>query len=274
MAGADANKNELRGVWWNVWYDARDRQGGAHAIAKRIAEIIMTHNVDWVCLQEVFVYDKYGEMGNLDTLVKKATGWEGYFIPDRQYEYRPQKTHEKYSYQQGLAIYSKWPIVRHSTHVLGTIPRAKEKGTSQKHIFEVDLKTAKGIVTVANTHWTKMSIQFIKHRKEQMRNFKKHIAGRAPKYPYIIGGDFNTFQEHPVIAQLSKMLDLRTGSLKNPTWRHYGKKRSLLFSNIDYIGVFKDGEMTLKTVRQLDRSPSDHTPMFVTAQLETPSPGV
>jgi endonuclease/exonuclease/phosphatase (EEP) superfamily protein YafD len=143
-----------------------------------------------------------------------------------------------------------------------------EKGTSQKHIFEVDLRTPQGMVTVANTHWTKMSIQFLRHRKEQMANFKKHVRSRKnSELPYIIGGDFNTFQEHPVLFQLSRDLDLRTGSRLRPTWRHMGKERSLFYSNIDYIGVFKKGSIALKSVEQLPRRPSDHSPLIATFNL-------
>ena len=264
MTGAD---NKLRGIWWNVWYDARDRQGGAHAIAKRITELIKTHNPDWICLQEAFSYQKYAAMGDLDILIKKATGWNGYFVADREYLYRSSNSHNKFHFKQGMAIYSKWPITRSSAHILGTIPRSIKKGSSREHIIEVDLRTSQGMVTVANTHWTKMSIRFIGYRKEQMRNFKRHISNRAPEHPYIVGGDFNTLEFHPTIRQLSGLLDLRTSPGKQPTWRHFGKQHSLFFSNIDYVGVFRDGKVTLHDIQQLDRPPSDHTPMLASFSI-------
>ena len=105
-------------------------------------------------------------------------------------------------------------------------------------------------------------------RGREMKAFAKRIETLPPPQAYAVGGDFNTLAFHPIIGRLRRSLDLRTGSLKQPTWRHLAQPNSILKTNIDYVGSLRSGDLRLTNLTVLERQPSDHAPMLATFELE------
>lgn len=252
-----------------MWFDSRDKPDGAKKIAERVAHLTREHNLDWICLQEIFRYDAWGADGNLLKLIKDATGWNHIFIRGSQYHYEKGKERPGKNYEDGIATFSKWPIKSHHTVRLGPWAKGQLVGIpGQRSLLDTVLKTSLGDITVGNTHWTRIHRKYRIHRRAEMGKFRQHIERLHHDMPYVVGGDFNTLPAHPIIKSLRQPLDLRTGSAKRTTWLHTGKPRGLLRLNLDYVGTLRSGPLEMTDFRLLHRRPSDHTPLLTAFELQ------
>ncbi len=254
---------QLRGVWWNVWLDARDKPNGATLIAEKVARLVREHDLDWICLQEVFRYDFWGEKGDLVKLVEETTGWKGIFVQGSQYHYENSKSSLGKNYRDGIATFSKWPTASHQIVKLGPWAAGDQFGlVGQRSLLEIVLDTPLGEITVGNTHWTRIHRKYVTYRKGEMKVFAKHIADLKADQAYVVGGDFNTLPSHPIIRLLKQHLDLRTGTTRRTTWLHKGQHRRLIRGNIDYVGTIHSGPLEFVDFKLLNRRPSDHAPLL------------
>lgn len=262
------SQNKLRGMWWNVWLDARDKPEGAKAIADKVTRLIREHDLDWICLQETFRYEFWGERGDLVKLIEDQTGWKGIFAQGSQYHYENKRADYGKNYRDGIATFSKFPIKSHKTLKLGPWALGERFGVDgQRSLLEVVLKTPKGEITVANTHWTRIHHRYRSHRKGEMSVFRDRIDKLKTPQAYVVGGDFNTLPSHSIIRNLSTRLDLQTGTTRHPTWVHKGKRGSLIRCNLDYVGTLRNGPLELVDLKLLPRRPSDHSPLLCTFVL-------
>lgn len=254
----------LRGCWWNVWQNARNRTDGVQAIAARATELIEQHQLDWLCLQEAYVYGADGKQCDLAETIHQQTGWPYVFTPGTTYYYdgRHETVRRQPNYSEGIATFTRLPILQHRNVVLGARPH-RSGTTSNRYVLEV-LLDGPAPFAVCNTHWSYMSWHNRTYRRNEMLAFDRYISGLNPDTAYAIGGDFNTFSFHPIIRHLRHTLDLHTGTPLRPTWLYDGKRRRILRSNIDYVGVVRGGKLQLKDFAVLTeaRSPSDHAPLY------------
>lgn len=262
---ADTTKR-LTGLWWNVLYEARDRGEGAEEISEKISKLVKKHDLDWVCLQEAFCYRTENENRDLLGLIEKKTGWDRVFVPGAQYHYENGERKQGDNYSDGIATFSKWPIKKNRIKKLNP-ERNRYYGDTGTHLLEVTLQTDQGPIVVANTHLTWMSIKNLKHRRYEMGVFIEHLEDIKPEPPYVIGGDFNTISSHPFMKTLREDLDLQTSNTVDPTWRYRGKKKNILWSNIDYVGTLKIAAIEMIGFEVLDSHPSDHSPLLCTFEL-------
>jgi endonuclease/exonuclease/phosphatase family metal-dependent hydrolase len=263
------SKRELKGIWWNVWHDARDDPRGAHKIAQKILNMIKEHNLDWICLQEAYRYDKWGKDGDVVRMVQKATGWKGVFAAGNTYHYDNSQVSPGNNYTEGVLTISKWPIAQHQTVSLGPSIFGERIGMGgERTLLETQLDTPNGRVTVGNAHWTRIRHDHRKYRKGEMKAFRAHIESLPEGASYIVGGDFNTLPLHPVIRRLGKSLDLRTGPKRHTTWVHKGKHGRLIRCNLDYVGSLLTGPLEFINLMLLDRNPSDHAPLLASFRLD------
>lgn len=263
------SQKELRGLWWNVWLDARDQADGAQRIADKVARLVHEHKLDWICLQEVFRYDFWGDRGDLMKLIESATGWKGIFVQGSQYHYENKKAGLGKNYRDGIATFSRFPINSHHVVKLGPWAPGERYGVDgQRSLLETVLVTPDGNITVGNTHWTRIHRRYRSNRKGEMAVFKEHIAKLKPGKPYVVGGDLNTLPSHPIIRTLNQTLDLHTGTARHTTWTHKGKRRGLIRCNLDHVGTLRSGPLKITEFRLLNRRPSDHSPLLCTFKLQ------
>lgn len=259
---------QLRGVWWNVLYEARDRGEGAEEISDKVTKLIKEHGLDWVCLQEAFRYQTDKENRDLIGMVEKKTGWKSIYVAGAEYHYENGERSQGDNYSDGIVTFSKWLIKQN--HIKKLNPeRNRFYGDIGTHLLEVTLDTSQGQIVVANTHLTWMSVKNLKHRSKEMKVFLEHIESIETEPPYVIGGDFNTVSAHPFMKTLREDLDLKTSIPADPTWRYRGKKKNLLKSNIDYVGTLKKGAVEMTDFKVLDPHPSDHSPLLCTFLLHS-----
>ncbi len=254
---------EFRGVWWNVWLEARDKPNGAQQIADKVARLIKEHDLDWICLQEVFRYDYWGKAGDVVRLIEKTTGWHGFFAAGSQYHYEKSISKAGSNYTDGIATFSKWPIKSNNIITLGPWAKGQKVGLEgRRMLLETTLETPAGQIIAGNTHWTRIHHQYRSHRRSEMKIFYERISSLKTKTPYVVGGDFNTLPSHKIIKTLGQYLDLRTGTARKPTWLHTGKQRGILRCNLDYVGVLKNSGIEFVDFQLLNRQPSDHAPLL------------
>lgn len=242
---------------------------GAKRIAERVTRLMQEHDLDWICLQEAYRYEEWGPDGDVVKLIQDATGWGKVFAVGNEYHYNNGTIKQGNNYSEGVVTFSRWPILEHETISLGPSVWGEQHGTGgERTLLETLLDTPLGKITVGNAHWTRIRYNYRSYRKNEMQAFKARIEALPKNLAYVVGGDFNTLPKHPIIRQLRKELDLRSGRGKNTTWLHKAKRGRLIRCNLDYVGTLLSSPLKIADFTLLDRSPSDHTPLLVT--LETP----
>ncbi len=263
-------QRELKGIWWNVWHDARDHPNGAQKIAERVIRITGEHDPDWICLQEAYRYDAWGREGNLVRLIQEATGWDNIFVVGNQYHYANGRAGRGNNYSEGVVTFSKWPILQHEVISLGPSAWGEQQGLGgERTLLETLLDTPLGKITVGNAHWTRIRHNYRKHRKNEMNTFRERIESLPKDLAYVVGGDFNTLPTHPIIRRLGKTLDLQSGGVRKKTWVHKGKKGNFIRCNLDYVGALLSGPLDFLQLHLLDRRPSDHAPLLATFEANS-----
>jgi endonuclease/exonuclease/phosphatase (EEP) superfamily protein YafD len=85
----------------------------------------------------------------------------------------------------------------------------------------------------------------------------------------IIGGDFNepSFMPRSFKNTTSKILNFKTGSIAQPTWRLNASHRTLIRANLDQLYWTKKGSLQLTGFEIIDSGISDHKPLLATFEV-------
>jgi len=199
---------------------------------QRTAEVIKRLDPDIVALQEVDMKAGRTERVNQVERLAELAGYD-YFVFGRSMPFD--------GGEYGLAIMSRFPILRHETHPLpyrfGLEPRALL-------ITEIDTGEIAGVITVADTH--------LCHRSEESRidQVRKINSLLLPMdNPVILAGDFNAVESEDSMRL---------------AWSRGWLDLSHPHSRIDYVlSRESDGAKVISRKMIEDRVTSDHFPILV-----------
>lgn len=229
---------KLKILCWNVWVEGYFDQ---------IADFLKRSNADIIGLQEVQADDPKREVIKYLTTL----GYEHVFVP-------VQKTWGGKTWNDGPAIFSKFPIVKSETYLL-----SKTKGRAA---IRADIQVNDLVLHVFNTHLMHNHQQEQSDEQvEQGINLIHKLTGERT----ILMGDLNAMPESRVIQNIKKVL-VDSDPASTPTWSVYPEgcticKPQHLDIRLDYIFTTKD----LKTseFKVGDSKASDHLPISVTVQV-------
>ena len=247
-------KPQLTIIFWNIWERVQSgRRDDGSKLQARFDQLIKTYDPDVFGFNEVLVDRKSNASPVLDYFKKR--GYKTHFVP-----FSPISE----QWMIGSAIISKQKPTKILEHILGPDTQAdKERGYKGYHVsaLEAHLKVGTEDVAVVVNYLAALAplnwATHIKHRK----SYEKMLDTIAHK-SVVIGGDFNETKYMLPWLRMPRHLKRHTGSLRNPTWRWNGRRRSIAAANYDNIVWTKHSKLHLKTFKVLPRHPSDHSPLL------------
>lgn len=235
---------------------------------REMLQVIYEQQPDVLCMQEFYTRFR-GEFNILDSLIKKMHYKHFYFDKAMSNTYS----------QQGVVIFSKYPIKKRDHLIFNDAARSSNRG------IYVDLSIGDQTIRVFNVHLQSISFQpedyrYLKTLKKELdideqstrnigarlkRAFKKRsqqakmVAEAIEKspYPVIVCGDFNdtplSFAYHTIAKGMKNSFEEKG--------KGYGRTYSGAFPNfqIDYVLCGKDFEVL--NHRIIKKALSDHFPV-------------
>lgn len=269
-----ADEHAVRMMTYNV--HSFKKYGAANDVSTRhdILAIIAAKRPDIIGIEEYFTR-KRGHFAMTDS-IKKIIGSENYYV---------QNFSGNDDDVEGLAIFSKWPIVAKGIIQLSPMFSGNQclyvdvkKGKQIFRLYSVHLQsisfdpedyryidtvTQKGKPDFGSTRRLggKLKRAFLK-RAEQVEIVKAH-ANSCP-YPYIIAGDFNDTPTSFAVNQMEKGLK----NTFNEKGFGLGRTYNGDFPNyqIDYIMASKQFDVASYTV--IEKKLSDHFPVYADLMLK------
>ena len=221
----------------------------------RVAELVRELDADIVLLQEV---DRRTERsGRVDQPAELArlTGYGAAFGRTLDYQ----------GGEYGIAVLSRWPIVRDTlVHLPVEPPQARAGGSYEpRGAQRVTVAAPGGAIAVVNTHldasrddgWRRQEIRTVLAIADSLR---------ASGLPTLVGGDFNSTPESAVHAAA-------IGAGLRDAWRQCGRGDSLTYpastpvKRIDYL--YLGGAATCDEATVPPSQASDHRALFVRVRL-------
>lgn len=265
--------NTLRVLHWNVesWDDSpeqsRDRD---NSFRPQMMALIEQQNADVLCFEE------YADVKNLDDARSNARWITRMGFP--YYVYAQTSQHDYNRTQQGVIIFSKYPIVQSDTFNYGA-------HTHAEHLIYADIKKGDKIIRVFTTHLQSVRFEYndyeslsrLKHAKDpgyhdsrtivsKLKNGYQHRYAQAllvkeklaeSPYPAIITGDFNDVPNSNTYFTIrGKLQDtfLKKGAGIGRSFRYISPTL-----RIDYI--FADKSLQVQQFRVIHVPYSDHYPV-------------
>ena len=221
-----------------------------------VAGLIRSTGAVAALLQEVDVRTaRSGGVDQVETL-KKATGFDAAFGPSLiHYD----------GGQYGIAILSRYGIGFQSTIPLPVLPPQTRAGGSQEPrvalLASVQREAATPVWRILDTHLDPAEgtarAQEIAHLVEAYQD------QAATREPIVVGGDFNSTPDNPVLQPL------RAAGLRD-AWSECGSGDGFTYpadkpaKRIDYL--FLSGDLHCSKAEVIDTQVSDHRPLVVTLQ--------
>ncbi|MCA9398994.1 MAG: endonuclease/exonuclease/phosphatase family protein, partial [Candidatus Omnitrophica bacterium] len=169
------------------------------------------------------------------------------------YIYYPAAVHRMARVNMGNAILSKWPIIKHRKLILPRI----DDSDSRRIAVQATVKIEDKEIMFFSVH--KEMMMRPRHRIKQVKQIIDSIPTDI-RY-CVIAGDFNTFRDKTLKAILQAFEEdgftTATGNVKwsYQHWYFLNKK-----SRLDHI--FSRGMNVVNSGHVVDRSPSDHLPIW------------
>jgi endonuclease/exonuclease/phosphatase family metal-dependent hydrolase len=250
---------ELKIVFWNIWLENQLRGiKRSESLLSEIDKIISTYQPDCIGLNEVLKHSDH-EIPNVNSFLKS----KGYI-----YTYFSHSSPFTNEWDIGSAICSKIPLKYVEEIELGRNATAEKKGHNNCPVKAVAAKLnilngpEIGIIVA---HPINLKPSTIKDHFVHTKNLANFVMNSEYKYNTIIGGDFNEPMHFPrsFKRRTSQHFHHKSGTKKNPTWRHNSWRKTPLRANLDRLFWTKKGVLELAEFDVIDSHVSDHRPIFV-----------
>ncbi len=251
-------KTDFTVLFWNLWFEMQDgSRGDGKVLKQRLEKIIEDYSPDLFGLNEVFANLNTDESPILELLEK--SGYNVHFCEFGQ---------TAHGWSVGSALATKRKLKRVAEHHFGpnTHSRRKLFKDHQSMLLEGRVDVGGTEITILVNHLCALNpVDFGTHLR-QRKGLRKTINSIKAKN-LIIGGDYNETKYLASWPRTPKNFKRHTGKLFAPTWRLNGKKRYLLFANLDNLLYKTDGNLVLQSFSLLDRWPSDHSPLLAKFEI-------
>ena len=273
---APKQPNSLRILHWNVesWDDSNDKSKTA-SYKPQMFELLKKENADVLCFEEYSDRKRLGDShSNAVTIMKMGYPYYLFAATDK----------EKVHSQQGVIIFSKYPIIDSATFNYG-------ENTNAEHLIYADIKVGEKTVRVFTTHLQSVrfessdyeSLSRLKHAQDPGYHDSRTIVSKLKKgyvhryeqaqlvrgkinespYPVILTGDFNDVPNSSTYFIIKGDLQdtfLKKGAFIGRTFRYISPTL-----RIDYI--LADTSFKVNQFRVIHVPYSDHYPIETDLQL-------
>ena len=226
----------------------------------RVAELVRSTNADVVLLQEVDRGTKRSGSVDQPAVLAAQTGFHVAFGSALDYD----------GGKYGVAILSRWPIVKETLFHLPVAPPQTRAGGSMepRGALRAILASPMGPLAVINTHLDPSGAD--RWRRQEADSVVSLVAQtRLDVGMVIAGGDFNSEPESAV------QVAVRNGGLRD-SWTECAGGQGLTYPDdvpikrIDYL--FLTGAIRCSASRVIDTRVSDHRPVLVELSLKGAAP--
>jgi endonuclease/exonuclease/phosphatase family metal-dependent hydrolase len=200
---------------------------------ERIAEVVLAHAPDILCLQEVHQRLPQSRFVDQPARLQKALGLPVTFQANLRLGVG----------NYGLAVVSRYSVSTVQNHLL---PSVRE----QRGVLEVCLTTEAGPLTVLCTHWGLNSAE----RERQSARLAELVA--AAKGRVLVSGDFNERPDAPGMRSLLSKTGLLDADAAQNRLTYPADTPE---ARIDYI--LYSSELSLRAVFPVETPASDHLPL-------------
>ncbi len=247
---------DARVLVYNI-HAGRDARGGDNMAA--VADLVRSTGADLVLLQEVDQGTR--RSGNVDqpAVLAARTGFHVAFGSALDYD----------GGKYGVAILSRWPILRDTLIHLPVTPAQQRAGGSHepRGALHAAIAGPTGRITVINTHLDPSGDD--RWRRQEADSIASLVAqARRTSQLVIAGGDFNSTPESAVQSAL-RGAGLRDSWMDCATGDGFSFPADRPIKRIDYL--FLTGEIRCSSARVIDTPSSDHRPVLVQLMLTQPA---
>jgi endonuclease/exonuclease/phosphatase (EEP) superfamily protein YafD len=248
----------IRILYWNIWLENQlkgiDR---SDALLEELTEIVLKYNPDCIGLNEILKHNEH-EIPLVNSLLESL----GYI-----YHYFSHTSPFTKEWDIGSAICSKLPLKYIEEVELGRNATAEKKGHIDCPVKAVAAKVELSEnlnIGIIVAHPINLKPSTIKDHFTHTKNLANFINNSSYRYNAIIGGDFNEPMYFPrsFKRRTATHLHHRTGTKRNPTWRHNTWKRTPLRANLDKLFWTKNGSLELSEFIVIESHVSDHRPLY------------
>lgn len=237
---------------WNM-HAGRDAERRDNLV--RVATTIRQSGADLVLLQEVDRNTERSGRADQLAILERLTGFYGRFGKTLDYQ----------GGDYGIAVLSRWPIVRDSMVALRVEPPSVRAGGSRepRGMLHVVVAAPAGEIHLLNTHLDAAREDSARRQEvAQVATFARLL--RETGYIVIAGGDLNAEPDTPIIDAMRSagLLDLWTACGVGPGLTYPSRDA---IKRIDYL--FAIPELHCEDARVLEEDASDHRALRIVVRF-------
>lgn len=238
---------------WNIWYK-EDIQ--------RVAKLLLEHNADVVCLQELTLNNKDQVKGNAPEYIAEKLGFNVYYkqidLPGKDIKL-------------ANGIFSRYPITDTRSTWINRYTGEGGYHDEDRALIEADLDVNGEKITIATTHMSYTRRFQITDRKKAETDL---LIRQVSKYKecFVLTGDLNAPPDSYVIQQLEDVVGLKNSSpdYSEPSWTTKPFKdgdfeETKLVWRLDYVFATPDIEVASSKI--INTGVSDHLPVLTEISL-------
>ncbi|MEP6729452.1 MAG: endonuclease/exonuclease/phosphatase family protein, partial [bacterium] len=250
-------KKSIHVLVYNI-HAGKDAKGIDNLVG--VADLVRTTGADIVLLQEVDNGTKRSGNVNQPAVLAQRTGFHAAFGSALDYD----------GGKYGVAILSRWPIIRDTLFHLPVDPPQERSGGSHepRGALRAIVQSPFGRLAVLNTHLDASGAD--RWRRQEADSIVSLVAQTRRNEPLVIaGGDFNSTPESAV------QIAVRKSGLRD-SWDECGSGPGLSFPDdvpvkrIDYL--FLTGDIRCASAAVVDTRVSDHRPVLFEVVLPATPP--
>ena len=247
-------------LFWNIWVDNQIKgERDSKTLLTELKRILNDYKPDFIGLNEVlkgvdtdnpFIFD----------YLKSECGYEfSYFAPASQFD-------DDWFIGAGFCSKVK-PKSIYDIAISKDTP-AERRGYKG---FELKAATAQMKLNAINiniivAHPMHLRPYTLKDHYEGTKTLENLIRSREFSRNTILAGDFNEpgFMPRAFKNNVKDIMNMRTGSKRNTTWRLNAKPKTIVRANLDQLYWTKDSDFNVKSFEIIKTNVSDHRPIFAT----------
>jgi endonuclease/exonuclease/phosphatase family metal-dependent hydrolase len=254
----------IKVVFWNIWLENQIKGiERSDKLLEELTAIIHKYHPDCIGLNEVLKHSEH-EIPLVNTLLESLGYIHHYFSHSSPF------TDE---WDIGSAICSKIPLKYIEEIELGRNATAEKKGYNNCPVKAIAVKLDINEdldIGIIVAHPINLKPSTIKDHFIHTKNLSNFIKNSSYKNNTIIGGDFNEPMYFPrsFKRRTAGHLYHKSGTKRNPTWRHNTWQKTPLRANLDRLFWTKDGALELIKFSIIESHVSDHRPMYASFKIK------